>query len=497
MDMTHCHLSVVALCLTLVTSVPGAGVDVVIATGTWEPLVPLRQELFSVAVGLQVAGLEEEGPAARASLSQCLAEMASPILRLPGGDSMNRWNWDTGSLAGEGTPGLDVHWWQALARPGRSTPMWGINVSTAAPEVTGRFARTLKENGYSGAYFELGNELYYPRWGGDVMDYIAKAKAHAAALRKHFPQCKLGVPLASYQHLTQRDAGRFALRDRRELSPWIEVLAQQDFYDAVVLHLYTAPWDLGSLETYTKQQVAQWGWTKADPAVLDALCALVQQTAPGKRIWVTEWAFNATQYLQDSKGYPAERRWQVHQTMLAVLHDARFLLNAAVGRNAIDVMTTWTLVDQPAVALWKRQSGPTIRYELFRMLRRAREGNDGICRLASTDAPMWHGPAGTAFAHLKSPAVDLFAFYRAQERTAVLVLNALSSPVTISAALIPRLAEAQSLTGADILPGWGRADNPLPKDWGPKYRGEKLTATRAGITVPPHSVTLITLPERT
>ncbi len=490
--MPHCRLEVIIACLfSLVIGTSVAGAEGVITSGTWEPIVPLRHELFSVAVGLQIAGIWERSPADRESLMKCLAEIASPILRLAGGDSMNRWNWDTGRLVGEDGPGLDIHRWHTLACAGKSKPLWGVNVSTASLEVTERFARMLKENGYSGAYFELGNELYYPRWGGDVNDYISKAKAHAAVLRKYFPKCRLGVPLASYQHLTNRQEGRFTFRDPKELSPWIRALAQENFYDAAVLHLYTTPWDLGSLEKYTKQQVAQWGWTKANHTMIDALCGLIQQTVPGKRIWVTEWAFNATQYLQEGKGYPTERRWQVHQTMLAVLQDARFLLNAAAGRNRIDVMTTWTVVDQPAVALWKRQGGPTIRYELFRLLRRAREGNDGIRRFVTADAPAWHGPAGTDFEHLTSPPVDLFAFYRAKQRTAILVLNALSMPVTISARLIPDWVEAQSLTGEDILPGWGRVDNPLPKDWAPKHRYEKSRATGAGIAVPPHSVTLI------
>ncbi len=490
--MVHHRLTAIAIyLLSLVICTHVAGEEVVVASGTWEPVVPLRQELFSVAVGLQIAGVQEGSPEDNKSLMKCLAELASPVLRVPGGDSMNRWNWDTGRLPGQDQPGLDLSWWQALARQGGSTPMWGINVSTAAPEVTERFARRLKENGDSGAYFELGNELYYPHWGVEVGDYIAKAKAHAAILRRYFPQCKLGVPLASYPQLTKRQGGQFAFRDRQELSGWIQALAREDFYDAAVLHLYTTPWDLGNLSKYTQEQVAHWGWVKADRAVIDALCGLVQQTAPGKAIWVTEWAFNASQYLQEGKGYPTERRRQVHQTMLAVLHDARFLLNAATGHNRIEVMTTWTLVDQPAVALWKRQSGPTIRYELFRLLRQAREGNDGISRLVTDDPPTWQGPAGTGFAHLASRAVDLFAFYRAKERTAVLVLNALATPVTISSRLIPGLVEARSLTGEDILPGWGRVDNPLPKDWAPGYRYEKLTATGAGVTVPSHSVTLI------
>ncbi len=490
--MVHRYFTVIVVCLlALVFCTRVAGEEVVVASGTWEPIVPLRRELFSVSVGLQIAGVQEGRAADNESLMKCLAELASPVLRVPGGDSMNRWDWDAGRLPGDEKPSLDVPWWQGLARQGGSTPMWGINVSTAAPEVTERFARKLKENGDSGTYFELGNELYYPHWGTDVADYIARARAHAAILRTYFPRCRLGVPLASYPHLTKRQGGRFALRDRQELSGWIQALAREEFYDAVVLHLYTTPWDLGNLGKYTQEQVAHWGWIKAHRTVVDALCGLVQQTVPGKAIWVTEWAFNASQYLQEGKGYPTERRWQVHQTMLAVLHDARFLLNVAAGRNPIEVMTTWTLVDQPAVALWKRQSGPTIRYELFRLLRRAREGNDGISRLATADPPTWQGPAGTAFARLASRSVDLFAFYRAKQQTDVLVLNALATPVTIAPHLIPGLIKAQSLTGEDILPGWGRVDNPLPKDWAPTYRYEKLTATDAGITVPSHSVTLI------
>jgi len=482
---------VIAVCLlSLVLGGYAGGEEVVLDAGTWEAVVPLRQELFSVAVGLQIAGVPQADPQDNASLMKCLAEVASPVLRVPGGDSMNTWNWDTGGQDGKDRPGLGVSWWQALARRGGSVPLWGINVS-APPDVTERFARRLRDSGDRGDCFEFGNELYYDRWGIGIEQYLAKAQAHAAILRKYFPHCKLGVPLASYPQWATRKEGRFALREPAELSPWIRALARAGFYDAVVLHLYTTPWDLGFLGKYTKDEVAHWGWTKADRSVVDAVFGLARRVAPGQRVWVTEWAFNASQYLQEGKGYPAERRWQVHQTMLAVLHDARFLLNTAAGDNPVEIMTTWTLVDQPAVALWKQSSGPTIRAALFCLLRRTREGNDGVRRFTAAGAPVWQGPAGTAFAQLAGPAVDVFAFSRGGRRTAVLVLNPLGIPVQIAAHLVPSPAGAQALTGDSLLPGWGEADNPLPKDWAPPYRYENLTVTGAGVTVPPCSLTLI------
>ena len=480
--------------LPLASSVQPVCGEITIRAGEWEPVVPLRHGLFSVAVGLQIANVNEGHPEQNESLMACLEEMASPILRLPGGDSMNRWNWDTGSLVGTDRPGIGVERWHAIARRGKSTPMWGINVSTVSPDVTERFARTLRAKGYAGTFFELGNELYLKHWRAQVAhvaDYIAKAKAHAAVLRKHFPECTLGVPLASYWGLVKEVDGQFAFRTPPTLSRWARALGEESFYDAVVVHLYTTPWDLGFLGKYTKEQVARWGWVKADRAVIDGLFGLCERTAPGKEVWVTEWAFNATQYLKKGKGYPTERRWLVHHTILAVLYDARFMLNTATGQNSATVMTTWTLVDQPAVALWKRKGGPTVRYELFRMLRQAREGNDAIARFTPADTPSWRGPEGSKFSRMTSDTVDIVGFSRGGKLTAALVLNVLPTPVNVSATVLPaHPTDARSLTADDILPGWGNSDNPLPRDWSPAYRYEKPVITEAGIKVAPHSVTI-------
>jgi hypothetical protein len=405
-----------------------------------------------------------------------LAELAPPLLRLPGGDRLNTWNYFTG-LSGayskadgvhdpsrDGSKAMHVPAFLKLARAGGSAPLWGMNVTTAPTSDTEAFASLLQAQGAGASFFELGNELYLKIWRGQTPTadvYAAKAAPHAAVLRKHFPSAKLGVPLASYYML------------KGEPDAWMRGLAQrQDYYDAVVLHLYMVPTELGrnGLATHTPEEVTQWAWGRADAAQLRQVYGRVRALFPTKDIWVTEWALNSTQYFRPSRNDP---RFQIHQTMLAVLYDARFLLNTAYGEPEVPIMTYWTLYGQPALALLK-DGKPTILFEWFRMMRQAREGADGLARL--------RGRTG-----------DVFGFYRAGKLKSVLILNPRPGPVAAEIPGLPKAApaEMQSLYSAEMLPHWGDADNPPPSQWAPPYGLAAPDVTGETVTVPPNSLTLV------
>ena len=83
----HCAHLVCSLLLAVSTALAGEGLT--ITSGRWEPVVPLRHRIFSVALGLQIAKVNDGRPEENEDLMACLAEMVSPVLRLPGGDSMN------------------------------------------------------------------------------------------------------------------------------------------------------------------------------------------------------------------------------------------------------------------------------------------------------------------------------------------------------------------------------------------------------------------------
>jgi hypothetical protein len=481
--------------------------------GQWQKIVPLRQGVFSIAMGNQInkAPSETGRPEGSSFLLGSLDRLSPPILRLPGGDMLNNWSWVAGhSLESEGTGGLLMRPsdFLKLVRAGHATGLWGVNPASAPPSDSEFLAKALMEQGARPQFFELGNELYLPNWtkmtpAAEV--YAEKAAPHAEVLRKYFPQAKLGVPLASYRQLKAGGAtsgtasntqAPFAWKKAEELDSWMLGLAKrQDFYDAVVLHLYLVPTELGmaGLAEHTADEICRWAWVRSDARQIQDLFGLVHGVFPTKDIWVTEWAFNATQYIGGKSGGNKDVRFQVHQTMLAVLYNARFMLNTAYYVPYVPVMTIWTLYEQPACAILKEDK-TAINFELFRMLRWAREGCDGLARLELSGVPMWKGPAGPqGFDKIESQAGDVFGFYQGDKLQSVMILNVLSKPVSVT---IPNLSESEvrdgrALCSEGMLPDWGNPNNPGAAQWWPPYRYEKVGIHGNMVTVPANSLSVV------
>jgi hypothetical protein len=262
-----------------------------------------------------------------------------------------------------------------------------------------------------------------------------------------------------------------------------------------VLHLYLVPTELGKagLSQHTPDEVCRWAWVRSDARQVQDLFGLVHGVFPTKDIWVTEWAFNASQYIGAGKGGNKDPRYQVHQTMLAVLYNARFMLNTAYFVPYVPIMTIWTLYEQPAVALLKGDK-PTINFELFRMLRWAREGNDGLARLDLSNVPILKGPPGSQeFDTLQSKGGDVFGFYQGDKLQSVMILNVLPKPVSVD---IPNLPEGEikddrALCSPEMLPDWGNPKNPDAAKWQPQYGYEKLGIKGNIVTVPPNSLSVV------
>jgi hypothetical protein len=483
--------------------------------GRWQKIVPLRHGVFSIAMGNQIMKASSEtGRPEGSSLLLCgLDRLSPPILRLPGGDMLNRWSWICGrSLDSEGASRqpMRVDDFLKICRAAHAVALWGVNVASVEPRDTEFLARALAERGVDPPYFELGNELYLPQWAGLTRTaeiYAQKAMPHAQVLKKYFPKAKLGVPLASYRQLTStasygrflgKTLPKFAWKKPAELDPWILGMARQtDYYDAVVLHLYLVPTELGKagLAEHTADEVCRWAWIRSDPRQVRDLFGLVRGLFPTKDIWVTEWAFNANQYIGGKGGGNKDVRYQVHQTMLAVLYNTRFMLNTAYEVPYVPIMTIWTLYGQPATAIL-REGGPAINFEMFRMIRWAREGCDGLARLALSGAPVLKGPAGPQeFDKWESIGGEVFGFYRGDKLQSVMMLNVLPKPVSVEIPNLPEggVKEGRALYSAEMLPEWGNPKNPGAAEWAPPYQTQKLGVPGNVVTVPANSLSVVHL----
>jgi hypothetical protein len=481
--------------------------------GQWQETVPLRHGVFSIAMGNQImqAPSETGRPEGSSLLLRTLDKMLPPILRLPGGDMLNHWSWVSGgSVDPEGASCQPMHVKEFLeiSRAAHAEPLWGVNVASAEPRDTEFLAKALTEQSAHPQFFELGNELYLSQWASMTKTaeiYAEKALPHAQVLKKYFPNAKLGVPLASYRQLvtagsngrfTGKTLPKFAWKTPQELDPWMLGIAKQtDYYDAVVLHLYLVPTELGKagLAEHTADEVCRWAWIRSDARQVQDLFSLVHGLFPTKDIWVTEWAFNASQYIGGKGGGNKDVRYQVHQTMLAVLYNTRFMLNTAYYVPYVPITTIWTLYGQPACAILK-EGGPTINYEMFRMIRWAREGSDGLARFALRNAPVLKGPGGPQdFDKWESTGGDVFGFYKGNDLQSVMILNILPKAVSVEIPNLPEggIKDGRALYSTQMLPEWGSSKNPSAAAWAPTYSSQKLSIHGKVVTVPANSLSVV------
>ncbi|MFP4172569.1 MAG: hypothetical protein ACLFV4_06625 [Candidatus Hydrogenedentota bacterium] len=460
---------------------------------------PLREGVFSAAAGLHILHLHEGRPQEDKTLLEALRDMELPVLRLPGGDDLNTWSWRKGrNMERPDSPPMHIPAWKQLLDAGDSEPLWGINVHTSSTADTVFLCNEIERLALPSRYFELGNELYIRHWEATVSEYIESARDHAKVIRKRFPEAKLGAPIASLWGIRKGagDDERFEFLEPDQIrfrSDWVLNISEQDFVDALVAHLYLTPREIDDYRDCSRQAVIDWAWTRSGAAVLKDQFDAVSALAPENEIWSTEWGFNTTQYEERNRG---ENRYHAHLTMLAVLHDARFMLNTAVHCPKVTLLTNWTLVDQPAVAIYKRNRGPTIKHAMFRMLRRAYEGADGVAELkfqTERDLPVITGPAkGMGFEHYSSPAVDVFGFFKGDILQSAVILNILEYPQTIS---LPQTgggdSKAVCLHSDSLLPDWGNPDNPPFRDWSPPYEIESLSVEEGTVTVPGGSLSVV------
>lgn len=467
--------------------------DASVFAGQWGERRPFHQAVFSIATGSQVQAAKSGSPTGKAIdhpfLQDVLNNIASPVFRLPGGDRLNDFDYfkDEVTLVD----------WKRMCDFGGSIPLWGVNATTAPAAHTERMAKALIELGANTDYFELGNELYLDRWKSqtaNAREFFAKAAPHAAILRKQFPQAKLGVPGASFWGVVQdpQPGTEFRVRSVANLHPWLkDVFANQGFYDAIVLHLYLTPkeFGLGGLKDRTPDELARWAWVRSDGELLKRIFGTVHEVAPTKEIWVTEWAFNATQYI----GKATDPRWPVHQTMLAMLYDARFMLNTAYHVPYVTIMTAWTLYSSPAVCVVTSRGETTVKYDVYRLLRWARQGSDRLSRLEIADNPRWNGPAtGQGYEKYSSEVTDVFGFFRGEVLASAVILNIQEHPVAVDLPGLPASAtHAIALTQTALLPDWGNRNNPPVNEWNPPRKLRPLSVNGTRVTVPAHSISVV------
>jgi hypothetical protein len=480
----------------------------------------LEPGIFATATVYNLGDLRPDDPV----LVRLMRAIRPPVLRVPGGNTMNLWDWNTGAartseqLARFGaTPGQDLgaasaagrqaylnkmggpmtaERWAGLAREGGAEPLWGLNVSTMAPEENRTFLLYLKKAGLPARLFELGNELYLSQnWGKEVPtveDYIRQAKAHAKEVRAVFSNARVAVCVNPNDDRVTAPLVK-AAPDRFKPAPlnaWNAALQKESFYDAVVIHLYFRPSELKGLTGVTAQEFANWANVRCSGFSIDEILAWTERTFPGREIWATEWNLN-NKTGRGARTYP----YLPQHTMLHGLFTASFLLHAASAGSKLTIANYWQLNGGREFGLIGdapyRERPP---YHVFRMLSPAIHECGRIARLDLAGAPVVRGPR--QFEVMEAPQVAGFALFNGDELRYLAFVNFGEEAFPVHAGSVSRpgaKAKIECLTAPELLPGWNNPRNPAPDQWNPKYDVREGFVDSSSFSLEPRSFSVISM----
>jgi len=222
------------------------------------------------------------------------------MLQVYGQDLMNSVSWMPTNIAEADKLTLDKV--LKLANDMDKPYIYNLNIIAYTPEEIVDQVTAIKDELNPGQelFVELGNELYdnsyrYPF--PTVTDYIAKSKAVAEALRDEHPDVKIGIVSIDqgYVDFILADSGNrqkpgqsledYLATQGGRVSIWnSELLKDQSFFDAVIIHYYNHVEDLAGLSN-TKL----YDYLYKENELRKITAESTMQLFPGKEAWITEW----------------------------------------------------------------------------------------------------------------------------------------------------------------------------------------------------------------
>jgi hypothetical protein len=169
-----------------------------------------------------------------------------------------------------------------------------LNMGTLSVEENEKWLMDAKRKGADIAAFELGNELYFSsyKWAfPEPKDYLKCAKETTAMLRRIYPKAKVGILVPSQLYTDESFLSDDVPVGMKRQEEWMDMLKGEEFFDSVVIHLYNTVGMDGKTkrtdflpypEAYT-HALAHLNFS------LQPTIDLLEQSFPGKTIWVTEY----------------------------------------------------------------------------------------------------------------------------------------------------------------------------------------------------------------
>ncbi|NNC82909.1 MAG: hypothetical protein HKN79_04965, partial [Flavobacteriales bacterium] len=149
-----------------------------------------------------------------------------------------------------------------------------------------KMIRFFHERGIGIAGVELGNEYYlkaYWKTFPNVNAYIQRATQASDRIRAEFPDIPLGAVAASSSELKS-----VSMKQKLYFDNWNQGLAQEDFYDALITHVYSNKKTCQDMNTQARVDCYL---EHNSDFILEIETGLqsLSSTFKGKPIWITEW----------------------------------------------------------------------------------------------------------------------------------------------------------------------------------------------------------------
>ncbi len=308
-------------------------------------------------------------------IEQGMRDLSLTGLRFPGGTVANNYLWQEDGFS---EPNNDLTGWAGeqirvfnklekkygledyirLCKRVSATPIWVLNIYEETPESTIALIKHLRSQGLGPDIIEMGNEPYWDgRSRGNVHQYLQFCRPLAAAIKKEFPEIRIGGCLGPIH-----DGGAFQAK-------WNEAVAKEPWCEAIVYHEYFGGQGF-ALEKGEK--VPMEAMLRPEAMVAEPV-KVIAGLAPGKPIWFTEWNMGQ-EALKQWKNTGAELHFiaAVFQSLL----DHSDTIEIACFHQLYDGMFGTFYVD--------KETGETVHkptYHLLKMIGAATSGAETMTAL--------------------------------------------------------------------------------------------------------------------
>jgi hypothetical protein len=453
---------------------------------------PLSQDLYGANTEALHMPVWFDEPA----LAEKYNAIGRPFVRFPGGTPSNFYNPQTGLFDNDSPStreygdqnkkllkitqgaGLTPEPFFKFAREQKLRYSLVLNVCTRSFEENQAWLTKLAKEGHKIPAIEIGNEVFYGgyQWAfPKATDYLERARKLTRVIRKLFPGTKVAVvfPNQFYQDKNFHKQGK--RKPPGHQYQWMKMLEGEDFYDALVIHLYS----LTGMSNNTKPEE----FIPHRDAYENVIAMLEERLVPtfdaletrfpGKELWITEYGVG---------GFGGNlKKYTLRYSHLGALHTdlmwLRFIQNPAV-----------------TIADWHS-------FNHFFTPTRDGKGFKDHEHLTFTHFSLFREPIRNSAAvvpvKFDTASQDLEAIaFKGNERTYLMLINKHGREHTLDRVSLRSAGEASTARISAGVQLFHRADMPLEQAMQNTERCERIQLTAAQLEtliLPPYSITRLEL----